>query len=382
MTQYHKNIVIVAGEASGDLHASDLVRHLKILNPDISFSGLGGPKMKGSGVELYEDLTQIAVVGFIEVLKHYQEFKRIFNLVLKKIQETHADAVILVDYPGFNLRLAKAIKEAKIPTKIIFYISPQVWAWKQNRIKLVKKYVDRLLVFFKFESELYAKHQLAAYFIGHPLLDTIKITQSRDQFLDYMGLAKDRLTIGLLPGSRNKEIEQILPPMLQAAQILFQKYSKVQFLLLKAPTIGLATVKRYLEGVDIPIKIVEELTYNGINASDACLVASGTATLETAILRKPMVVIYKTSFLTYLLAKLFIKIPYIGLVNVVAGKKIIPECIQDDANPQKIASELENILKDEIRIAEIKSELAKVGKSLGEPGANHRAAEIILKSLA
>lgn len=374
------HIIIIAGEASGDMHAAHLVEALKAQNPNLTFSGLGGPQMAKAGMELYQDLTKISVVGFFEVLKHFAEFKRLFHLILAKIREIQPAAVILVDYPGFNLRLAQAVKKTT-DTKVIYYISPQVWAWKESRVKLIKKYTDRMLVLFPFEKDFYAKHGLDVTFVGHPLLDTLKVRTDRQELLRSLHLSVEKLTIGLLPGSRKKEIQHLLPAMLEASQILHKEFPKTQFLLMKAPTVDENLLQSYLKDNSLPLKIVTDATYDGINASDLCLVTSGTATFETTLLQKPMVVVYKTSFFSWILAKWLIKIPYIAMANVMIGKKIIPECIQYDANGSKIAQELKNIFTDEVRIAEMKSELKKVRESLGEGGASARAAREILKIL-
>jgi len=377
MEQPKKHLIVVAGEASGDAHAAALVKEIKALNPTITFSGLGGTKMRDAGVELYEDLTRYAVVGFIEVITHLKEIKKAFHLILRKVTETRADAVILVDFPGFNMRLARELKKRNV--KIIYYISPQVWAWKKNRIALIKRDTDKMLVLFAFEKELYERHGVDVAWVGHPLLDMIKVNTSRETFLRSAGLSSEKTTIGILPGSREKEVETLLPAMLGAARLLYKKNSGLQFLLIKASTVESAIFERHLAIADIPLKIIEQQNYDAINATDMCMVASGTATLETAILQKPMVVVYKTSFLTWLLAKLFIKIPYIGLVNVVAGKKVVPECIQFDATPEKIADELTNIIDDTSRRTQITAELAAVRSCLGEPGASKRAAREALK---
>ncbi|HLD69808.1 MAG TPA: lipid-A-disaccharide synthase, partial [Candidatus Omnitrophota bacterium] len=376
------HIMIVAGEASGDLHGFRLVEALKELRPGITFSGLGGPRMERAGVEIYADLTRLAVVGFWEVLKHFQHFKRVFQTILNKIKETRPAAVILIDYPGFNLRLAREIKRAGIPTKVIYYISPQVWAWKENRIKLIRKVCDQMLVILPFEKEFYAQRGMTVEFIGHPILDSLKTTQSEPDFLCLIGFSSQYATIGLLPGSREKEIEKILPVMLEAAKILYAQNNQLQFLLMKAQTIRLSHLEEISNRYTLPLRVIGDQTYNGINASDVCMVTSGTATLETAILEKPMVVVYKTSFLTWVLAKFLVKISWIGLVNVVAGKKIVPECIQFNATPQKIAREITSIYTNEKKIAEIKSELQKVKESLGAPGASRRAAEAVVRILS
>jgi len=377
--------MIVAGEASGDMHAARLVTEIQGLDPTVTFSGLGGPKMQESGVELYQDLTKIAVVGFWEVLKHYSSFKKAFQLILKKARQLNPAAIILVDYPGFNLRLAKAIKDSKKlkNTKIIYYISPQVWAWKKKRVHFIKKYVDEMLVIFQFEKEFYAKFGMDVHFPGHPLMDTLKVQTPKTQFLSQHHLQDYKITIGLLPGSRPKEVERILPVMLEAASLLRKEFPMIQFLLIKAPTIdqGIIDVTRSKHPTLLQLHIEEDNTTDVVNACDVCMVASGTATLETAILQKPMVVIYKTSWLTWILAKLFVKIPNIGLVNIVAGKRVVPECLQKQANPTTIANELKMIFTNELKIAEIKTELQKVKESLGEEGAIRRASEIVLKIL-
>ncbi len=374
------HIVIIAGEASGDLHAAHLVKALKAQDRSLTFSGLGGEKMQKAGVELYEDLTKISVVGFFEVLKHFGEFKRIFHAALKEIEKRRPAAVILVDYPGFNLRLAREIKKLNTDIKVVYYISPQVWAWKESRVRLIKENTDLMLVLFPFEKEFYAKHGLDAIFVGHPLLDTLKVTRHREQFLKSIGLPIDKLVIGLLPGSREKEVENLLPCMLEAAEILHKEFPKIQFLLMKAATINEGLLKKHLDGKSLPVTIIQD-TYDGINASDICVVTSGTATFETALLQKPMVVVYKTSFLTWALAKWLVKIPYIAMANVMAGKKIVPECIQFDANGAKVARELKSIFTDEVRIAQMKSELKRVREALGESEASRRAAREVLKIL-
>ncbi len=375
-----KHIFIVAGETSGDMHAAHLIDELKKLDSSLVFSGLGGPRMRSLGVTLYEDLTQIAVVGFWEVLKHYKKFKKTFDLILAKIDEVKPSVLILVDYPGFNLRLAAAAKKRHPSLKIIYYISPQVWAWKASRVKLIKRCVDKMLVLFEFEKKFYARFGMDVTFVGHPLIDEINVKTPRKEFLESLGFEEHKLTIALLPGSRLKEVTGHLPVMLKTAQLLNKELPRVQFFVLRAPSIPKELIQKQIRQFpDIIIKVIEDQNHDAVRASNACLVASGTATLETAILQTPMIVIYKTSFLTWLLAKFFIKIPYIGLVNVIAGKRIVPEYLQYEATPKKILRELKNILVSEEKVRIIKEELEKVKESLGPPGASRRAAEEILK---
>lgn len=372
-------MIVVAGEASGDLHAAHLVKELKKLNSGLTFSGVGGGHMRAEGVTLYEDIRKLAVVGFVEVLKHFTDIKKIFYRILEEAERRKPDAVILVDYPGFNLRLAKELKKRGI--KVIYYISPQVWAWDEGRIKLIREVTDKMIVLFPFEKTFYARHGLEVAFVGHPLVETVHPYPQPEQFLKSLGLSPLKITVGILPGSRQKEIERLLPVMLKAAEALYLANKNLQFLLMRAPTIDRETIDGYLQGIRLPICVVDRQTHAGISASQICMVASGTATLETAILEKPMVVIYKTSFVSWLLARLFIRIPCIGLVNVVAEKKIVPECIQFDATPEKIAREIKSMLANKARLADIGKELRKVKTSLGATGASRRAAQEVLKGL-
>ncbi|QAT16377.1 lipid-A-disaccharide synthase [Candidatus Velamenicoccus archaeovorus] len=379
-----KKILIIAGEASGDLHASNLLLELKKQYPDLYAFGLGGEKLKNAGAEIMTDLTKLAVVGFFEILKNYWKFRRIFYDVLKKTDAVRPDAAILVDYPGFNLKLAAELKKRGI--KIIYFISPQVWAWGKKRVDFIRSHIDLMLVLFKFEEILYGGHVEGGFkvrFVGHPLLDAIKPTKSAQELLDEFGLRRTGRTIALLPGSRMKEVTQLLPVMLKSAQIIFRKEPQAQFLICRAPTIPRQIVKDLIDAanIDFPYKVMENETYNGLEASDFAIVASGTATLETAILNKPMVIVYKTSLLTWFLARLLIKIPYIGLVNVVAGEKIVPELVQFDATPRKIASTVLAILGDKQKMEKIHAELYALKNTLGIPGACQRAAEEIAEFL-
>ncbi len=380
MTNQPKHIMIIAGEASGDMHGAHLVKALQDLSPHTRFSGLGGQSMTEAGVEIYEDLTQYAVVGFLEVVKQYPKIKKAFDLILDKIEIHKPDCVILIDYPGFNLRLAPKIKALGI--KVIYYISPQIWAWKKERVFHIKKCVDKMLVLFSFEKKLYDKVNVPCEFVGHPLLDTVQIKTTKEKFLKFHGLDDYKFTVGLLPGSRIKEIENHLPIMLETAELLKSRFPMMQFMVVKAPTIARAFLDVYIRDCSVAVKVIEDNTYDAVNACDICMVASGTATLETGIVGKPMVIIYVTSFLTWVLAKLFVKIPYIGLINVVAGKKIVPECIQFQAKPVFIAAQMEKIFTNELLVQEIKDELKKATQSLGENNASRRAADAVLKTLA
>jgi len=372
-----KDIFIVAGEPSGDLHGANLVKNLKIIDPDLHFYGLGGAKMLSAGVKINFNLAELAVVGFIEVLKNLKVFKKLFNDIIYEVGKIKPKAIILVDYPGFNLRLAKTIKEKYPLVKIIYYISPQVWAWNSKRIKLIEKVVDKILVIFKFEEELYKKHNVSVDFAGHPLLDSVKITKERSEFLKIHNLDENKRIIALLPGSRENEIKLNLRIMLKTAGIFSQTNRDYQFIVLKTPELNLSLYQNILNKFKVDAAIIENDTYNGINASDFCLVASGTATLETAIIKKPMFVIYKVKLLTWIIAKLVIKLKFISLANIVAGKKIVPEFLQFRARPEAISREMLSLLSSPSEIEEMMSELSKVKDSLGAKGASEKCAQAI-----
>lgn len=368
------HLMVIAGEASGDMRAAELVKALLLLRPDTRFSGIGGDCMQKAGVVLFENITSLAVIGIVEVIKNLAAIKKVFDHTLRQIDSTRPDAVILVDYPGFNLRLAREIKKRGI--KVIYYISPQVWAWRQGRIHKIKQLVDTMIVLFPFERDLYAKYGMQAVYAGHPLIDEVRPHTPASEVLVSIGLQTNTPTIGLMPGSRQKEITRHLPSIIEAARVLYQKDARYQFILLKAATIERSLLEHYIPA-DLPIKIHEDSPYDGINAMDAAIVASGTATLETALLQKPMVIIYKTSWITYAIARMVIKIPYIGLVNVVAGRRIVDELIQEECNAQNIAAAIIKAMND----TKLREDLKEVRAALGAPGAALRAAEAVIKTL-
>ncbi len=375
-----KKILIVAGEASGDLHAAHLVEEIKKISPSTLFFGLGGPELQKQKVSLSGDLTKFAVVGFWEVLKKLPRFRRIFRDILKEADRQKPDLAILVDYPGFNLRLAGELHKKKIP--VVYYISPQIWAWGKKRIFLIKKVVAMMLVFFNFEEKLYKDRGVPVKFVGNPLLDTVKASFSRQEFFSKTGLKPSALTISFLPGSREKEVKKLLPVMLKCAKIISSYFpGQVQFLVLRSASVREEIFLNMLKDHELPVKIVTGQTYDGIASSDFALVCSGTATLETAILATPMAILYKVNLLTWLFIRLMIKIPYIGLVNVVKGRKIVEEFIQFDAEPEKICDHVIPILHDRKKLELIRQQLMSVKPLLGEPGASFRAALAVNKLL-
>jgi len=375
-----KRILIIAGETSGDMHAGNLVKSIREKSKDIEFVGLGGKRMEKAGVKLFYNLVDVSVLGFLEVLKKYSTFKRIFKDAVKRLDSEKLDCVILVDYPGFNLRFAKEVKKRNIP--LLYYISPQVWAWGKGRIGLIKRLVDKIIVLFKFEEKLYSQKGLDAEFVGHSLLDIVKPTLSDGECRKFFNLKEGKKTIALLPGSRRFEVEALLPIMKRTAEIIKKECSNVQFIVTRIPYLKKEIYQNVLKDSALDITLVENKTYDAISVSDLVIVKSGTATLETAILQKPMIITYKASFITYLLTRFLIKLPYIGLVNVIAGKKIVPEFLQYNARPHLIAREALDILNNAKRIDAMKASLKAVKQDLGESGANERASQAVLNFLA
>ncbi len=370
--------MIVAGEESGDMRAASLVRSIKAYAPHVSFFGIAGERSRKEGVETFSDVTELAVIGFLEVIKHLPQIKKVFDYAVWKAKEEKPDLVILVDYPGFNLRLAREMK--KLGIKVIYYVSPQVWAWKASRIKTIKACVDRMLVLFPFEADFYKKHGYTADFVGHPLVDEVRPNKRPDDFLNTLELSEKNPTLALLPGSREKEVSRLLPIMLKAANLLQKEHPRLQVLVLQARNINDQLFKRSLKRTDVKFKTTKDY-YNALNAADLCVVASGTATLETGIMGKPMVVVYKTSWLTYFMVKAVIRIPYISLVNIVAGKKVVEELIQHGASAGKIARTISALLKDPQKAQAVRRELTVLKNRLGLPGASQRAAKIVISEL-
>jgi len=369
-----KTIAIIAGESSGDLIGGLLVRAVKEKDPMVSFFGVGGERMRGAGVELLHTTQEMAFLGFVEVLEHLPFVSRVLNEMESLLRKRKPGLLVLIDYPEFNLRLAERAKRLGIP--VMYYISPQVWAWGKGRVRKIKRVVDRMVVAFPFEVEIYKKEGVPVEFVGHPLFEVVKSRMTRQEFCTQAGLSPDKPILGLLPGSRRQEVEKILPVMVEAARMIKEKKPDVQ------PVVGKA---EGLEDTDFALTAdvpkVKGLTYGLMAASDLVLVASGSATLETGILGTPMVVLYKTSWLSYLIAKMVVTIPNIALINVIAGKRLVPEFVQGQARPDRVAKAALELLEDSTKREEIKQELKKAVSSLGGPGASAKAAGIVLSML-
>ena len=370
---------MIAGEASGDLHGSHLVKELRSLDPSLHVYGVGGEKMKNEGVELIADSKEMAVVGITEVLLKLKSILRIYRKLKNSLTLNAPSLVVLIDYPDFNLRFAREAKKKNIP--IVYYISPQVWAWRKGRIKKIGRLIKKMIVIFPFEKIFYEEAKIDVDFVGHPLLDSIRPQCSRREAFQKFSLPSGITTIGLLPGSRMSEIKRLLPPMMGAVSLIAKHINPVQFILPVAPGLNRGDVQNLAGSSSEKICLVENNIHDVMRISDVVIVASGTATVEAAIMGTPMIVVYRVSPLTYQLGKLLIKVKNIGMVNIIAGKTIVPELIQKDVTPQKITSAVLRILQNPSKQEEIKKELSSLKEKIGNPGASLRAAQIIISFL-
>jgi lipid-A-disaccharide synthase len=355
MAQAMKKVLIIAGEASGDLHGSNLVNELKRQRPSLAVYGVGSRNMREAGVTMLADAAAISVVGATEVLTHIAAIYGVYALLKRFLREERPDLLVLIDFPDFNILVGKAAKKLGIP--VLYYISPQVWAWRKGRVKTIAKLVRAMLVVFPFEVDLYRPTGVDVRFVGHPLADVVTSGCSRSEARSLFGLALDRKTVALLPGSRRKEIAYLLPDMLGAAKLLQGRFPDIQFILPVAPTLDRSLVTGYVDRSGVPVQIVDGQVYDVLRASDAAMVTSGTATLETGLMAVPMVIVYRMSRLSYLIGRLIIKVKDIGLVNIVAGRTVVPELIQDDATPERISAALEGVLADPQKHRQVTEEL-------------------------
>jgi len=368
-------VMIVAGEASGDLHGANLIRALRRQIPSVEVSGMGGSELAQAGVTILVDAAQLAVVGIIEVLSHLKEIRRAFRILTRHLTEARPDLLILVDYPDFNFLLARKAKRLGIP--VLYYISPQIWAWRTGRVKKIKRLVDRMAVILPFEEEFYNRHGVKVDFVGHPLMDAVATSIPRETYLRRHKVDPGRKVVGLLPGSRKKEIRMMLPIFLEAARIIAKQHPQTTFLLACAPTLEEKDLAAL--GVDdsrLDLRVVFDQRYEMMHACDAAMAASGTVTLELAILGVPMAVAYKVSPVTFFLGRRLIKVEHAALVNLVAGRRLVPELLQDDAEPEPLARVVTRFLEDQEEAARIREGLAEVRQRLGSPGASERAAHI------
>jgi lipid-A-disaccharide synthase len=374
-----KKVLLVAGEVSGDLHGSYLVEAIHRIDPEIQFFGVGGEGLRRVGMRLLLHSQSLSVVGITEVFVKLRSIFKAFRTLKRSLERERPDLVILIDFPEFNLRLAKIAHRKGIP--ILYYISPQIWAWRPERVKLIARVVKKMVVLFPFEVPLYEAAGVDVEWVGHPLLDIVKPTLSKEMAFQQFGLDRRRRTIGLLPGSRIHEIERLLPSLLASAHLLQKEIPDLQFVIPLAPGIPKATLSCRMNHISVPVKVVEGFTYDVMNLCELLITASGTATLEGAILGKPMIIIYKVSFASYWVGRALIQVDHIGLANLVAEKEIAPELIQKDVNPPRIVEEAFRILRDPLLSRKITESMGEVRSKLGEPGAAQRAARIVCSML-
>jgi lipid-A-disaccharide synthase len=375
-----KKVMIMTGEASGDLHGANLALEIRKLDPSIALYGVGSVRMKEAGVEMLADAAEISVVGVTEVLTHIRAIRRVFVTLKNFLRRERPDLVILIDFPDFNILLGRAAKKLGIP--LLYYISPQVWAWRKGRVKTIAGLVKAIIVVFPFEVALYKKEGVDVRFVGHPLTDIVKSDLTKEEARDDLGLALDRRTVALLPGSRKSEITNLLPDMVGAARTLVSRFPDLQFVLPVAPTLDLKFVRAFVEQAGVPIRILGGRVYDVLKASDAALVASGTATLEAGLMGVPLVIMYRVSPLSYFIGKRIIDVDHIGLVNIVAGKRLVPELIQHDVTPGNIADAVTAMLEDRAYYDRIREGLKDMKLRLGETGASKRAALVVRELLA
>jgi len=370
-----KLLYVVAGEISGDAHGAGLLASLSTQVPDLKVRGVGGPQMSkltGSGVRDWVE--QAAVMGVWEVLKRYGWFREQFHAMLDEVRELRPEVLLLIDYPGFNLRFAKAVREALPETRIVYYVSPQVWAWNKKRIPLMARLLDQMICLFPFEVEIYEKAGLECAFVGHPLVDELE-----EQRLT--GVQRDQQLVGLFPGSREREVARLLPMMLQAAARLRGERPELRFEVPAASDKLAVQIRNLIDEQDAGdwVEVTVGKSHSLMQRACCGVLASGTATLEAAFYRLPYCLVYKVAPLTYLIAKLVVKIKTIGIVNILAGEHVVDEFIQHEANPQKVADSLNAFLAEPARREALQQRLAETTAMLGEPGSHQRVAGVVAR---
>ncbi|HMD37368.1 MAG TPA: lipid-A-disaccharide synthase [Vicinamibacterales bacterium] len=372
-------LLLSCGEASGDLYAGALTRELRALDPAVAVSGLGGPRLAAAGGALIDDYRELAVTGLTEWIGKLPRYLAAMKKLVAFAQAERPDALVAIDFPDFNFRLARRVKRLGIP--VIYYIGPQIWAWRPRRLQTIKQIADRVLVIFPFEEDMYRKGGVPVEFVGHPLVDLAAPSAPRDRFLPAHGLKAAAPTVAILPGSRRNEVERILPDLAAAAARIRAAVPDAQFLVARAPHLD----DRLFEAVrsaNLPAAaIVEGDTDAVLASSDVALTASGTATVQTALHDTPMVIVYRLSPMTYRIGRRLVALDTIGMVNLIAGRKIVPELVQDAFTPDAVAREAIAMLTDRGRVATIRAGLAYVRQQLGGSGASRRAAEAILRAV-
>lgn len=369
-----QKIMIISGEASGDLHGSGLVRALKKNNADLEFFGIGGDKMKGEGVDLFYHISEMSVLGFGDVIKRFPFFRKVYKQLVEYLKTRKPDLLILIDYPGLNLKLARVAK--KLGIKVFYYIAPQVWAWGADRIKKMKELVDRLGVIIPFEEQMFMNAGIDTEYVGHPLLEVLRTKMNKDEFFKVNQLNSSKKVVGLLPGSRLLEVKRLLPEMLNSVKFLEDTHVVIS----KAATVEHSIYEEILNG-NSSLKLLEDSTSEIMKYSDLLLVASGTATLESALFETPLIIVYRVDPLSYFIGKQLVKIKNIGLVNVIAEKRIIPEYIQYDFKAKNLEPTMKKLLYDSQERQKIIISLKNIKEKLGKKVASENAASIALSML-
>jgi len=375
-------ILIIAGESSGDLHGARLVERILARSPGTEIYGIGGDAMERAGVRLLVHASRLSVVGLVEVADRLPEILKAFRRIRGSLNGEPPDLLVLIDFPDFNLRVAREAARRKIP--VIYYISPQVWAWRRGRLRQIARTVKRMLVIFPFEKDLYERHRIPVNYVGHPLMDDPALGKSpsdRLETLQALNLSPLYPVLGLFPGSRTGEVRSLLPDLLSAARELRKRFPRLQVVLGEARELDPAVYDRLLEEGPVPVRRVRSGIASVISVCDLALVASGTATLEVALFGVPMIVVYRVSRITYHLGKLLIRVPAIGLANLVPQKGVVPELIQREVSPERLVEHSLPFLTNAVYLSAIRKELARTRSLLGAPGASDRAAGIILEEL-
>lgn len=371
-------VLVSCGEPSGDLYAGDLVHHLRDRAGPLDVFGLGGDRLEAEGGRLLAHVRDLAVVGLLEVLQHLRRLRAVFRTVLEEVERQRPDVAVLVDYADFNLRLARELKARGVP--VVYYVSPQVWAWRRGRIRAIRDSVARMVVIFPFEEPLYREAGVPVTFVGHPLVDLARPAADRAAFLTGQGLDPQRPVLAVLPGSRRQEVAHNLAPIAGALQLLKERRPDLQPAVAVAPSLDPALLDPCLSG--LPVARVAGHTHGLLSAASAGIVASGTATVEAALMDLPMVVVYRLSPLTYALGRPFVRVPRYAMANLIAGREVVKELIQGDFRPEAVAREVLALLEDPARRDTVREGLGQVRARLGPPGASARAAAVVAQVLA
>lgn len=368
-------IMLSAGEASGDLHGANLAEALKAVDPQIELIGMGGEQMRKAGVRIVYDIKNLGVIGIGEIIKKIPFFYKLRTFLVNTMKEEKPDALVCIDYPGFNMKLIEKAKEAGIP--VIYYILPTIWAWHKSRGNVIAEYTDLAVSLFPFEAEMYKKMGTNVVYGGHPLLDTVKPSMSKDEAYSFFGLQQEKKTVLFMPGSRVQEVQSLYGKMLAAGKLLQDKVEGLQFMVPKASTIDRHMLEEAAREANLEVHIGEERVYDMMNIADAAICASGTATLETALMGVPTLLVYRVNALTYWLSKILVHLDSIGLPNIISGHRIMPELWQDEVTPENIEAAVLPWLVDAAAAEEARHLMAGVRCQMGEAGAVRRTAEII-----